>query len=205
MVLKEAYRYQNYLDKLIDEAQSYLLKKDFITKTIQKHNRKKANPDAEDETVDVKTSYTVDFTPMNLVDFIMKAIDEKEKLSNAIVQAKKTTEIDIDASVSMNKIKQQYINVLTMMVNTKSSEKITQGAGYKFNADGNQTLYYYDVENITKISYDRNDIRGIIKKLNKETDEISSKLDIIQLTTEVDYIPIEGWDIGDTLEDVVLL
>lgn len=205
MVLKEAYRYQNYLDKLIDEAQSYLLKKDFITKTIQKHNRKKANPDAEDETVDVKTSYTVDFTPMNLVDFIMKAIDEKEKLSNAIVQAKKTTEIDIDTSVSMNKIKQQYINVLTMMVNTKSSEKITQGARYKFNADGNQTLYYYDVENITKISYDRNDIRGIIKKLNKETDEISSKLDIIQLTTEVDYIPIEGWDIGDTLEDVVLL
>ena len=31
MILKEAYRYQNYLNTLIRDAESYLMKKDFIT------------------------------------------------------------------------------------------------------------------------------------------------------------------------------
>lgn len=79
MVLKEAYTYQNFLSKKIYEAQSYLDKKDFITKTIQEHNRKKVNPDAENETVEVVSTYAVDFKPMDLVNFIVKAIDEKQK------------------------------------------------------------------------------------------------------------------------------
>lgn len=203
MVLKEAYRYQNYLDNIIREAQSYLTKKDFITKTTQTHDRKKSNPDAENETVDVKTNYTVEFMPMDLVNFIVKAIDEKQKLSNAIVEAKKSTEIDIDSSIAMNKIKQGYISVLNMMANTKSSESVTRGTGYKFNADGDQTSYYYDIENVTTISYDRNDVRGLAKKLQKETDDISTKLDLIQITTEVQFAP--QFDINNTLEELVLV
>ena len=202
MVLKEAYRYQNYLDKLIRDAQSYLMKKDFITQTVQTHNRKKVNQEAEDETIEVKSSYTVEFKPMDLVNFIVKAIEEKQKLSDAIVKAKKSTEIDIDSSVAMNKAKQAYIAVLGMMANTKPSESVTRGTGYKFNADGDQTSYYYDIENVTTISYDRNDVRGLIKKLQKETDDVSTKLDTIQITTLVDYTPV--WDLNDNLEDVVL-
>lgn len=202
MVLKEAYRYQNYLDTLIREAQSYLTKNDFITKTIQTHNRKKVNPDAEDEVVEVKTAYNVEFTPMDLVNFIVKAIAEKEKLSNAIIKAKKNTEIDIDSSVAMNKVKQNYIYILNSMASTKPSELVTTGTGYKFNADGDQTSYYYDVKNVTTICYNRNNVRELIKKFQKETDDISTKLDTIQLMTHVDYTPI--WSINDNLEDVVL-
>lgn len=203
MVLKEAYRYQNFLSELISSAQIYLCKKDFITKTEQTHNRKKANPEAEDEKIEVKTSYNVDFTPMQLVDFINKALNEKQKLFNAILVAKRNTEIDIDSSIAMNKIKQSYISVLTSMTKVKSSESVTKGSAYKFNADGDQITYYYDIDNITTINYDRNDIRGIIKKLQKETDEVSVKLDAIQSTVQVDYEPI--WDLSDSLEDVVLL
>ena len=203
MILKEAYRYQNYLSNLVSSAEGYLCKKDFITETTQTHNRKKVNPEAEDEVMVVKTSYNVDFTPMQLVDFISKALKEKQKLSDAILTAKRNTEIDIDTSIAMNKIKQNYISVLTSMVKVKSSEIVSKGSAYKFNADGDQVTYYYDIDNITTINYDRNDIRGIIKKLQKETDEVSIKLDAIQSTVQVDYEPI--WDISDSLEDIVLL
>lgn len=59
MILKEAYRYQNYLNTLIRDAESYLMKKDFITETKQTHNRNKVNPDATDETIEVQKPYQV--------------------------------------------------------------------------------------------------------------------------------------------------
>lgn len=201
MILKEAYRYQNYLNTLIRDAESYLMKKDFITETKQTHNRNKVNSDATDETIEVQKPYQVEFTPMNLVNFIVKAIEEKQKLSDAIVAAKKTAEIDIDSAIAMNKVKQNYVAILNNMANTKSSERITTGTGYKFNINNEQVLYRYEVQEIVSIDYDRNDVKALTKKLTKETDEISMKLDTIELTTNVDYEPV--WDY-DTLEDVVL-
>lgn len=201
MILKEAYRYQNYLSNLISSAEGYLCKKDFITETTQTHNRKKVNPEAEDEVMVVKTSYNVDFTPMQLIEFINKALVEKQKLTNAIDTAKKNAEINIDSSIEMNRIKQGYISVLNSMTKTKSSETVSRGSGYKFNADGNQVAYYYDIDNVTTINFDRNDVRGILKKLQRETDDISTKIDAIQATAKVDYEPI--WDLSDSLEDII--
>lgn len=201
MILKEAYRYQNYLSNLISSAEGYLCKKDFITETTQTHNRKKVNPEAEDEVMVVKTSYNVNFTPMQLIEFINKALVEKQKLTNAIDTAKKNAEINIDSSIEVNKIKQGYISVLSSMTKTKSSETVSRGSGYKFNADGNQVAYYYDIDNVTTINFDRNDVRSILKKLQRETDDVSTKIDAIQATAEVDYEPI--WDLSDSLEDII--
>ena len=73
MILKEAYRYQNFLDRLLSEAQSYMNSETFITNVKQIHHRKKANPAAEDEVIeevakkklnDTYNSMPVDFTPM---------------------------------------------------------------------------------------------------------------------------------------------
>lgn len=201
MILKEAYRYQNYLSNLVSSAEGYLCKKDFITETTQTHNRKKVNPEAEDEVMVVKTSYNVNFTPMQLIEFINKALVEKQKLTNAIDTAKKNAEINIDSSIEVNKIKQGYISVLSSMTKTKSSETVSRGSGYKFNADGNQVAYYYDIDNVTTINFDRNDVRSILKKLQRETDDVSTKIDAIQATAEVDYEPI--WDLSDSLEDII--
>lgn len=201
MILKEAYRYQNYLNTLIRDAESYLMKKDFITETKQTHNRNKVNPDATDETIEVQKPYQVEFTPMDLVDFIVKAIEEKQKLSDAIVSAKKTAEIDIDSAISMNKVKQSYVTILNGMANTKAIERTTTGTDYKFNINNEQVSYRYEVQEIVSIDYDRNDVKALVKKFSKETDEISTKLDTIELTTNVDYEP--AWDY-DNLEDVVL-
>lgn len=201
MILKEAYRYQNYLNTLIRDAESYLMKRDFITETKQTHSRNKVNADAKDETIEVQKPYQVEFTPMDLVDFIVKAIEEKQKLSDAIVSAKKMTEIDIDSAISMNKVKQNYVTILNNMANTKAVERTTTGTDYKFNINNEQVPYRYEVQEIVSIDYNRNDVKALAKKLTKETDEISTKLDTIELTTNVDYEPV--WDY-DTLEDVVL-
>ena len=40
-----------------------------------------------------------------------------------------------------------------------------------------------------------------MKKYHKETDEISAKLDAIEINTMVDFTP--QWDVNDTLEDIL--
>lgn len=200
MVLKEAYRYQNFLTELISTAQAYLWKPNFITVQTQNHNKNKVNPDAENEIITVQ-DVDVDFTPKQVIDFLVKAIAEKDKLANAIAEAKKTTTIDIDSAVSMNKVKQTYINILKNMAVRKSSQVESQGTDYKFDVNGEQKSYRYPVVTVTEINYDRNNVRNLYKKYQKETDEISMKLDEIQISTIVDFVP--EWDISDTFEEIV--
>ena len=211
MILKEAYRYQNFLDRLLSEAQSYMNSETFITNVKQIHHRKKANPAAEDEVIeevakkklnDTYNSMPVDFTPMQIVDFAVKALEEKEKLSLAIVTAKKTTKIDIDHSIAMNKKRQEFVSSLNFMNGIKNRETKSRSTDYKFNQQRNQISYYYDIDEIITIDFDRNDIKGLIKKLTKQSDELSITLDGLLITTEVDYIPV--WDINDSLEDIIL-
>ena len=47
MKLKEAYRYQNKLSMLISNADSYLCRRENITKVKETHLRSKANSEAE--------------------------------------------------------------------------------------------------------------------------------------------------------------
>lgn len=47
MILKEAYRYQNFLTNLINNAQTYLGNMSFVMTTTQKHMKSKANPEKQ--------------------------------------------------------------------------------------------------------------------------------------------------------------
>lgn len=201
MNLKESYRYANYLDKLLETAYLYLRNKGFITNTQQEHMRKKANFDAVDETVVVQKPYDVEFTPMDVVDFAVRVLAEKEHLVAAIADAKSQTVINIDNAVAMNKKKQSFVNVLNNMANMKSNEKTVSGSAFKFNADGNQVKYFYDVKETTTIDFDRNNIRNLIKKYLRETDDISTKLDSIEINTRVNHDCL--FDINDSFEDLL--
>jgi len=132
---------------------------------------------------------------------IVRSSNNQKKLSDAIVSAKRTAEIDIDSAIAMNKVKQNYITILNNMANTKASEKKNRGVDYKFDNEGKQGQYFYEIDEVVSIDYDRNDVKSLAKKFTKESDEISMKLDSIELTTSVDYEPV--WDY-DNLEDVVL-
>ena len=189
---------------MIQSAEYYLYKKDFVTTVEQYHERKKSNPDAENEIVQKEnlTKSSVDFSVNDLLRFIPELLEEKENLSIAINKAKNTTEIDIDASLSMNKQKQEFIRVLNDMNSKKSCEKTITGKGYKFNVNNEQVPYIYDVVEKTTIDFDRNTVKALIKKYSKETDHVSTMLDRIVLTTQVDFDP--KYDINDTLEELLV-
>ena len=202
MNLKESYRYANYLDRLLITADTYLRNKGFVTTTEQNHLRSKANPDAQDEIVAVQKPYDVDFKPNDIIDFVVKVINEKEKLFSAIADAKARTEINIDNAVAMNKKKQSFVNTLNSIVSIKPSETQSMGKDYKFDINNEQKPYSYQIISKTSIDFDRNSVKGLIKKYNKECDEISSKLDEIEITTQVDFTPL--FDVNDSFEDLVV-
>ena len=202
MILKEAFRYQNYLTSLFVQATSYLSREDFITTTIQNHNRSMVNPDAQDEKISVPKVFNVGYKPNDLIDFVVKLIDEKQKLSNAITEAKKSLDMDIDAAMSMNKTKQDFISVLRRMASIKSTESEKEGTSYKFNNDGDQVSYRYPVKEVKAIDYNRNTVKGLISKYKKETDQISATRDRIDIMTDVDYTPV--WEVDTPLEDILV-
>ena len=201
MNLKESYRYANYLDGLLSTAYTYLRNKGFVTTIVEEHLRKQSNPDVENETIEVQKPFDVEFSPNDVIDFVVKVITEKEKLSDAIAKAKNTTDINIDNAISMNKKKQVFVSVLNGIADIKPSEIKTTSKSYKFDINGAQKPYVYDVNRKTSINFDRNDVRNLIKKYLKETDEISAKLDLIEITTQVDFTPT--WDVNEKFEELV--
>lgn len=202
MVLKEAFRTQNYLEELINKGLMHLTCSDNVVVKKQEHMRKKVNADAEDETVIVPRTTVFEndkITPNVIVDFVMDVMYEKEKLTSAITLAKSNAEIDMDSSIALNKSRQSIARVLNIMACCKASERITTGRDYKFNAEGDQVSYVYNINEVTTIDFDRNKVKALVKKLNRESDEVSTKLDALNVTVNVDYTP--KYEIGDSFED----
>ena len=88
MNLKEAFRYQNKLQNLMDEAEAILSRDRNVTKVENTALRHKVNPDAEDETTVEKpdTEYAEQITEIAV--FLMFLLNERERLSYAIRAAK---------------------------------------------------------------------------------------------------------------------
>ena len=184
--LKEAFRYQNYLANLITTTQGNLLSPAFSMKTVATHMRSKANPDAEDETVESTDGGSqIDATPDQLLQCLEYLIDTKEKLSAAISAAKRET-IDIDVCVANNRIRQQVAASLVRLSNMRPSEVVRRGAGYKFNANGDQVPYYYDIKEVSTINFNRDAVKAAAKRIRKEADEASMEIDKALIDTQVD-------------------
>lgn len=67
---------------------------------------------------------------------------------------------------------------------------------YLINAEGNQTAYYYNIRSTRTIDYDREVVRGIVKRLQRESDEVSTKIDVLNVTLDVDYAPKYDFESG---------
>lgn len=202
IILKEAFRYQNYLSSLIAGGLSYLDSTDYVYRTKQKRNRSAVNRDAQDDEIEVKNGLDFDVPVDKLINFIADAITEKEKLSKAISNAKKESDFDIDATMALNKVKQSYLTRLIVLSVLKSKEIDREGTDYKFDVDGKQVPYVYPIKEVRTIDYDRNVVRKLIKKYRNETDNASNERERIELTTVVDYDPI--WDVGTSLDEILL-
>lgn len=201
MYLKEAFRYQNFINRLISQTMRYLSFDKNVTKITQEHMRKKVNPDAENEIIDMTTMRPFDYEVNNLIRFLEKLMEDKEALTVAISRAKAGCAMDIDAEIANNKSRQSVVSTLNRMAAIKPSEKITRATDYKFNAEGNQVPYTYEVKEVSVIDFDRNRVKAIAKETAARCDEVSANIDKIMVELVVDYTP--WYSINDSYEDVM--
>ena len=191
MNLKEAFRYQNKLQSLLEEAQNILDCDSNVTKVANTYLRHKVMAEAEDETVmDVpQTEYYEQIT--DIARFMLYLLEEKSRLFVAIRKAKDALDMDMDSEVSLNTARQSVARTFKRMNDLRSSEQMLSGGGtgYRFNAEGNQISYCCDVKRVTTINYDRKVIRSAPTKLNQQADETSNRIDLCLVTSKVDYAP----------------
>ena len=189
MNLKEAFRFQNKLQSLMDEAEMLLEDDRNITEIKVTALHKKVMPEKENET-------TVEVAPSEYADrindvaaFLLDLLSEREKLSRAIRAAKSQQPVDMDSEVSLNGKRQAIAAVFRHMVDLRNSEQLLAGGatGYRFNADGNQVSYRCDAKRVVTINYDRNQIRAALKRLSETADAVSAELDRCLINSEVAY------------------
>ena len=203
MNLKEAFRYQNKLQQLMDEAGDILRRDQNVVKVENTALRHKVNPDAEDETTMElpETEYAGQITEVAAL--LMFLLGERERLSYAIRAAKQSMDMDFDGEVSLNARRQEIASILRRMSQIRCSENLYPGAGvgYKFNAEGNQVSYRCDLKKVTTINFDRNKVRSFSTGLSRKADRISAELDRQMVITEVGYDA--PFDVNDTFADVL--
>ncbi|MBO4220303.1 MAG: hypothetical protein J5933_05205 [Clostridia bacterium] len=191
MNLKEAFRYQNKIQSLMETAMEILSVDSNVTMTENTYYRHKVNIDADDETVAEipESEYADRITEISR--FLIFLLSEKKSLYRAIRRAKNTLEIDMDSEITMNSLRQSVASVFQHMNDLRGSEQIIPngGTGLRFNAEGNQTTYRCDVKRVVTINYDRNFIKNMLSALNRQSDETSAKIDLCLVTTPVDYEP----------------
>ena len=189
MNLKEAFRFQNKLQSLMDEAERILADDRNITQVKVTALYKKAMPEQENET-------TVEPAPSEYADhidavaaFLLHLLGEREKLSRAIRAAKERQEMDMDSEVSLNSTRQSLASFFRHMVDLRNSEKLLPGGatGYRFNAEGNQVPFRCDAKRVVTIHYDRNRVRSYLKQLTEKSDRVSAQLDRCLINSQVDY------------------
>lgn len=200
MNLKEAFRYQNFLDRIFGAACISIEKRDHCLTQTRNHLYNKVNPDMENVKEEVKTEEDF-FANDDVIQAMLFLIEEKEKLSIAINKAKESIDMDIDAAVSVNKYRQLLNKSVAFMMRLNPCTRIEKGIAQKFNSTGDPVDYKYDVEVTSVEAYDRKAAKKIMKKVISEADKTSAAIDFVKVNTTVDYTPV--FDVNDSFEDVM--
>ena len=202
MNLKEAFTYQNFYDKLIGMADTYLTETNSTYKRTFTHLRHAVNPEAEDvvkvETQTEKLPYDV----ATLVAFALDVLEEKEKMYAAIRKAKESAELDLDAAIGMNKTRRSLQNILTELYQKREYDMVTTGRDYKFNVNGEQVPYTYEINETLTVEYDKKDVKRMMKSLDAKCNEVSKQVARLNVNLVVEITPkyTLDMDLEDCLE-----
>ena len=203
MNMKDAFRYSNKLQKLMEEAHNILSREKNVIRIEKTTLQSKVVAGAEDiATYEVPdTEYAEQIT--EIAGLLMFLLGEREKLSGAIRAAKQSMAIDFDDEVSLNAQRQGIANTFRKMNEIRNSEVTLAGGGtgYKFNADGNQVSFRCDLKKVTTINFDRKKTRAYANALSKKADQVSAELDKALVNTEVTYEA--PFDVNDSFADVL--
>lgn len=199
MNLKESFRYQNFLDMMMRAASASIQQRDHCLKVTKTHLRSKANPDASDVTETVEGE--VFFANDDVVAFMALLVKEREKLTTAIGAAKASIGFDIDAAIETNKFRQTVNGSIKNMLRYTPTKRAEQGRDYKFNVEGNQTPYIYEIEVVSEEAYDKTGAKTLMREMISKADEVSAAIDAAMINTKVDYEPV--FDVNETFDDVM--
>ena len=200
MTLKESFRYQNFLDTILGQAENYLRMTDNYMIVTEEHLRNKVIATAENEMSDNLANREIAVKPDVLVDFLINILAEKDALTKAINTAKTQHCNDLDALTEINKSRRGVIDVLKRMSRCKGKESMLRGSAYTFNAEGNQVQYVYDIKRSSKIDFNRAKVKALISELSVESDRASATIDYWLTSVPVDFHP--QFDINDTFEEL---
>ena len=202
MNLKDAFRAQNKLQALMDEAGDILQDRGNTLKVTTTHLRSKVMPEAQDAvTEDAALSEYAEHINQ-VAAFLMDMLAEREKISTAISAAKSKLPLDVDSETGLNRVRQELAGIFRRMAVLRNSEVLIAngGSGYRFNGEGNQVSYRCDAKRVTTINFDRNKVRGMATELGRRADEVSARLDKCLVNTTVDYtLPFEMNNSFDTI------
>lgn len=202
MNLKEAFRLQNKLGTLMDEALAILGRDANIMKVENTYLRKKVMEGAENETV-LETAPTEFAEKITLIgQFLVFLMGEREKLCKAIHDAKNALPIDMDNETSLNVKRQEIAKAFRRMTDLRNSEVTIPngGNGYRFNQEGNQVSYRCDVKRVTTLNFDRNVIRNLGAEMHRKSDGISAEIDRCLVTSTVNYEA--PFDVNDSFAEI---
>lgn len=201
MNLKEAFRYQKFLEAQMHEARNFLGSRDNCLITTRNHQRSAVNPDAADviETDDELREGRP--TADAVIKYLFDLLEEKRVVSEAIATAKRTIEFDVDAAIETNKCRQRVAESIRIMMRHTPKKGKELGMDYKFNAEGNQAVYRYNIETSSEFAYDAVDAKSKMKCVVAEADEISAKIEAALVNTQVVFDP--KYSVNDTFDDIM--
>lgn len=200
-VLREAFRYQNFLESLIQSCDSYLRNSNNTMKITEEHLRSKVMPEAQDEKKDNIADRALAVPADTLINFMFCVYLEKESLSKAINDAKIQHCADMDMDMALNKTRQRIVDRLKSVAALKNRKTTNKGSAYCFNNDGNQVEYYYDIEVTSVPEFDRSKVKKLIQELASKSDKISTRIDYYLTSVPVNFDPC--FDINSSFEELV--
>lgn len=203
MNIKTAGQYINKLDSWISNLKGLLVDKSYIYEINEKHEKiegieevKIENVKEYDVTLD-KISYLID-----------SLINEKSDMVLAIANAKQLNKIeigvksfDLDTAIQCNKSKREFAQNLNYLKDNKSKVVKTTTTGYKFNNEGNQVPYSYNLEKNYKLDFDEKEILSLYKSILTNCDVLSEKIDELMTRDIVCFVP--NYNLHDSLEEII--
>lgn len=200
MNLKEAFRYQRFLDSLMNAASTQLVKRDNCLRTTEHHLLSKYGAGEEDKVVEPKETDYIGNDSMLL--FALALVQERGLLSNAIDKAKAALDIDLDAAVEINKFRQRLASSIASVLSCKSGTTTGPMVGYRLNVvSGSQERYQYEVEYVAAEAFDRSAFTSARRELLKDAEETSAAIDLAILTCEVPYEP--PFDVNASFDEIL--
>jgi hypothetical protein len=200
MNLKDAFRYQKFLNKLSEDAICSITSRENCLRTTKTHKRSLVKPDAEDyvETIDNENPFTVD----DLIAFMKELSIEKEYLTCQINIAKSSCDFDIDSLVESNKINQNLCKAIKTALSIIPFSYTEKAKDYKFDINGIQIPYCYDVEIDETRIFDGDKAKAIMKNAIANCEEKSKVIERMMINTEVNYSAT--YDVNDDFDDIVV-